>query len=84
LVDAFYRIAQDRANQIVILTGAGEDFITGMEWSSFGNVSDPDVWSQIHDEGVQILVNIPNIRVPVMAATGDAPMCTPNTPCLRM
>ena len=27
LVDAFYRIAQDRANKIVILTGAGGDFI---------------------------------------------------------
>jgi enoyl-CoA hydratase/carnithine racemase len=30
-VDAFYRIAQDRANKIVILTGAGGDFIPG-EW----------------------------------------------------
>lgn len=68
LVDAFYRIAQDRANKIVILTGAGGDFITGVEWPSFGDVSDPGVWSQIHDEGVQILENIANIRVPVVAA----------------
>jgi enoyl-CoA hydratase/carnithine racemase len=68
LVDAFYRIAQDRANKIVVLTGAGGDFITGVEWSSFGNVADPGVWSQVHDEGVQILENIANIRVPVIAA----------------
>jgi enoyl-CoA hydratase/carnithine racemase len=68
LVDAFYRIAQDRANKIVILTGAGGDFITGVEWPSFGDVSDPGVWSRIHDEGVQILENIANIRVPVIAA----------------
>jgi len=68
LVDAFYRIAQDRANKIVILTGAGGDFITGVEWSSFGNVADPGVWSQVHDEGVQILENIANIRVPMIAA----------------
>ena len=68
LVDAFYRIAQDRANKIVILTGAGGDFIPGVEWSSFGNVADPGVWSQVHDEGVQILENIANIRVPVIAA----------------
>jgi enoyl-CoA hydratase/carnithine racemase len=67
-VEAFYRIAQDRANKIVILTGAGGDFITGVEWSSFGNVADPGVWSQVHDEGVQILENIANIRVPVIAA----------------
>ena len=68
LVDAFYRIAQDRANKVVILTGSGGDFIPGIDFSSFGNVADPGVWSQVHDEGVQILENLANIRVPVIAA----------------
>jgi enoyl-CoA hydratase/carnithine racemase len=68
LVDAFYRIAQDRANKIVILTGAGGEFIPGIDFSSFGNVADPIVWSQVHDEGVQIVENLANIRVPVIAA----------------
>src|ERR1700740_3555340 len=67
-VDAFYRISQDRANKIVILTGAGGDFMTGVDWASFKDVSDPAVWSQIHDEGVQVPENIANIRVPVIAA----------------
>ena len=67
-VDAFYRIAQDRANKIVILTGAGGEFITAVDWSSFGDVADPGVWSQVHDEGVQVLENMANIRVPVIAA----------------
>jgi enoyl-CoA hydratase/carnithine racemase len=67
-VDAFYRIAQDRANKIVILTGAGGEFIPSIDFASFGNVADPDVWSQVHDEGVQIVENIANIRVPVIAA----------------
>ena len=67
-VDAFYRIAQDRANKIVILTGAGAEFITDVDWSSFGDVTDPGVWSQVHDEGVQVLENMANIRVPVIAA----------------
>jgi enoyl-CoA hydratase/carnithine racemase len=67
-VDGFYRISQDRANKIVILTGAGGEFITDVDWSSFGNVTDPGVWSQVHDEGVQVLENIANIRVPVIAA----------------
>ena len=67
-VDAFYRIAQDRGNKIVILTGAGGEFIPDIDFSSFGNVADPGVWSQVHDEGVQILENIANIRVPVIAA----------------
>ena len=68
LVDAFYRIAQDRANKIVILTGAGRDFIPSIDFSSFGNVADPAVWSQVHDEGVQIVENLANIRVPLIAA----------------
>jgi enoyl-CoA hydratase/carnithine racemase len=67
-VDGFYRISQDRANKIVILTGAGGEFIVDVDWSSFGDVSDPGVWSQVHDEGVQALENIANIRVPVIAA----------------
>src|SRR5256884_6841629 len=67
-VDAFYRIAQDRENKIVILTGAGGEFIPEIDFSSFGNVADPGVWSQVHDEGLQILENIANIRVPMIAA----------------
>jgi enoyl-CoA hydratase/carnithine racemase len=67
-VYAFHRIGQDRANKIVIITGAGGDFIGDVEWPSFGDVSDPDVWSRIHDEGAQVLENIANIRVPVIAA----------------
>ena len=67
-VDAFYRIGQDRANKIVIFAGAGGDFIIDVDWSSFGDVSDPGIWSQVHDEGVQALENIANIRVPVIAA----------------
>lgn len=65
--EAFYRIAQDRANKVVILTGAG-DYMAAIDFASFGNVADPDVWSQVHDEGVQILENIANIRVPMIAA----------------
>jgi len=65
--EAFYRIGQDRDNKVVILTGAG-DYMAEIDFSSFGNVGDPDVWSQVHDEGVQVLENIANIRVPMIAA----------------
>src|ERR1700685_1689769 len=67
-VDALHRMGQDRANKIVILTGAGGPCIGDVDWSSCGDVTDPGVWSQIHDEGVQVLENIANIRVPVIAA----------------
>jgi enoyl-CoA hydratase/carnithine racemase len=67
-VEAFYRISQDRANKIVILTGAGGHFIPAVDFSTFGNVADPGIWSRVHDEGVQILENLANIRVPMIAA----------------
>lgn len=67
-VDAFYDVSRDRANRVVILTGSARDFITSVDFSTFGDVSDPDVWSQIHDEGTQILENIANIRVPMIFA----------------
>jgi 3-oxoacyl-[acyl-carrier protein] reductase len=44
------------------------EFIPEIDFSSFGNVVDPGVWSQVHDEGVQLLENITYIRVPVIAA----------------
>jgi hypothetical protein len=52
-VDAFFRIAEDRANNI--FTGTGGEFIPGIDFSSLSNVADPAVWSQVHDDGVQIL-----------------------------
>jgi enoyl-CoA hydratase/carnithine racemase len=67
-VDAFYRISQDRDNKIVILTRTGGEFIPGIDFSSFGNVADHGVWSQVHDEGVQILENLSNVHVPMIAA----------------
>jgi enoyl-CoA hydratase/carnithine racemase len=68
LVDAFYDVSRDRGNKVVILTGAGGDFIPAIDFGTFGDVSDPDVWSKVHDEGTQILENIANIRVPMIWA----------------
>src|ERR1700736_3054387 len=67
-VDAFYRIGQDRSNTIVIFTGTGGHFIARIDFASFGNVADPAVSTQVHDEGVQVLEKLLNIRVPVIAA----------------
>jgi enoyl-CoA hydratase/carnithine racemase len=67
-VDAFYDVSRDRANKIVILTGAGGQWMSDIDFASFGNVADPDVWSKVHDEGTQIVENIANIRVPLICA----------------
>ena len=78
VVDAFYRISQDRANKIVILTGAGGEFITGVDWPSFGNVADPGVWSQVHDEGTQFWKTLPTSGCRSSRLSRDAPTCTPS------
>ncbi len=67
-VDAFYRIGRDRANKVVILTGAGGQWMADIDFASFGNPGDPNNWAKVHDEGTQILENIANIRVPVICA----------------
>jgi enoyl-CoA hydratase/carnithine racemase len=53
-VDAFHRIGQDRANKIVIMTGAGGNFISDVDWRSFGDVADPGVWSRITTKGSRL------------------------------
>src|ERR1700751_161886 len=68
LVDAFYDVSRDRGNKIVILTGTGGDYMPAIDFGTFGDVSDPDVWSKVHDEGTQVLENIANIRVPMIWA----------------
>ena len=67
-VDAFYDSGRDRDNKIVVLTGAGGQWMGDIDFPSFGNVNDPDVWSKVHDEGTQIVENIANIRVPMICA----------------
>jgi enoyl-CoA hydratase/carnithine racemase len=67
-VDAFYDIARDRQNRVVILTGAGGDWISGIDFGSFGNVADPDIWAKVVDEGAQIVENLVNIRAPLICA----------------
>ena len=69
LVDAFYRIAQDRANKIVIPTGAGGDFITGVEWSLLGNVATPAFGARFTTRACRAWkTQLACIRVPVIAA----------------
>ena len=42
------------------------NFIPSIDFGSFGDVSDPDVWSKVHDGGTQLLENIANVRVPMI------------------
>jgi enoyl-CoA hydratase/carnithine racemase len=65
--EAFYRIGRDMGNKVVILTGA-TDFIGAIDFSTFLGDPDPYASLRVYDEGVQIIENLLNIHVPVIAA----------------
>lgn len=66
--DAFYEIGRDRANRVVILTGAGKDWMGSVDFASFGDVTIAGNWAKLVDEGSQVLENIANIHAPVICA----------------
>jgi enoyl-CoA hydratase/carnithine racemase len=69
LGQAFYDVGRDIENRVVILTGAGDIFLTEFDWS----VPDPEMgtflfWDRIIKEGKDLLMNLLDIEVPVIAA----------------
>jgi enoyl-CoA hydratase/carnithine racemase len=72
LGDAFAAIGQDPDNRVVILTGAGEVFLTGFDYEGAEPPS-AAFWDRIYREGKALLNNLLDIEVPVIAAVnGDA------------
>src|SRR2546430_10392180 len=60
-VDAFYRIAQDRENKIVILTGAGGEVLPRIDFSSLWNPADPRGLGPVLHQGAELLAHIVHI-----------------------
>jgi hypothetical protein len=56
------------SKQVHYLDWDRRKFIPEIDFSSVGNVADPGVWSHVNEEGVEILEDLANIRVPVIAA----------------
>lgn len=67
-VEAFSRIAQDRNNKVVILTGTGNEFFAQINGPSLGDITNPREWDKTWWEGQQVLQNLTSIGVPVIAA----------------
>src|SRR6266446_3098948 len=68
---AFLDVARDRENQVVIMTGTGEEF-SGPAVAPGShpnrNIMTPETYDPIYWEGKHLLVNLLNIEVPVIAA----------------
>lgn len=71
LPEAFLDIGRDRENKVIVLTGTG-DWFSGPQatvaTSSFPDRPDLNVVDRIHWEGRQLLMNLLNIEVPMIAA----------------
>jgi len=71
LESAFLDVGRDRENEVVILTGTGDEFC-GPAVSPGGhpnrNSMTPEIYDPIYWEGKHLLMNLLNIEVPVISA----------------
>jgi enoyl-CoA hydratase/carnithine racemase len=69
LGSAFFDIARDPENKVVILTGTGRSFVASMDDQE--RQPEPTLalmWDRIYDEGISLLENLLSIPVPVIGA----------------
>lgn len=64
----FADVAADRENLVVILTGAGDTFIGGVDAESLSHIGTPEGWDHIYWEGKRLLANLFDIAAPVIGA----------------
>ncbi|WP_301751449.1 enoyl-CoA hydratase/isomerase family protein [uncultured Erythrobacter sp.] len=68
LGEAFAAIGADRANKVVILTGAANAFIDGAAFSDPAALTTPGGVRRLAQEGTRLIRNFLDIEVPVIAA----------------
>ena len=71
LGDAFYNVARDPENRVVILTGTGDAFLESFDFDELGPDSGGPTaafWDRIYSEGKDLLMNLLDIPVPVIGA----------------
>lgn len=66
LGQAFYEIGRDSENQVMILTGTGDAFLTQARFGTEPMTA--AVWDRIYKEGKDLLQNLLEIEVPIIAA----------------
>ena len=66
LGQAFYEIGRDPDNQVMILTGTGDAFLTQARFGREPMTA--AVWDRVYKEGKDLLQNLLEIEVPIIAA----------------
>ncbi|TAL04832.1 MAG: enoyl-CoA hydratase/isomerase family protein [Rhodospirillaceae bacterium] len=70
LGDAFYEVAHDRDNKVVIFTGTGDTFLDSLDYGDpTGSIAlTPQFADRLYKEGKDLLHNLLDVEVPVIAA----------------
>jgi enoyl-CoA hydratase/carnithine racemase len=68
LVDALHDINRDWDNRVIIWTGTGDIWMGGPDFSTFGDVSDPNAWDKVYTNERRLLINMLEIDVPMISA----------------
>jgi len=61
-------IAVDRENQVLVVTGTGDRFMTEIDGPSLGEITKPIVWDAIIAEGRRVVQRLADLEMPIVAA----------------
>ncbi|MFT0170428.1 enoyl-CoA hydratase/isomerase family protein [Paraburkholderia mimosarum] len=68
LGEAFYQIARDLENRVVILTGTGDAFCDAMNYAELPAEPLAQIWPRLQREGQDLLMQLLDVPVPVIGA----------------
>lgn len=83
LGDAFYKIARDPDNHVLILTGTGDSFLEAMdEEDNYEGPMGPEFWDRMAQEGRDIMTNFLEVGAVVVSAVNGPATFHPELPTL--
>lgn len=65
---ALYEIGEDRENQVLVLTGTGDRFMTDIDGASLGDITKPAQWDRTIAEGRRVMQRLVDLEMPIVAA----------------
>jgi enoyl-CoA hydratase/carnithine racemase len=65
---ALYEIGEDRDNQVLVLTGTGDRFMSEIDGQSLDDPTKPAVWDKTTAEGRRIMQRLVDLEMPIVAA----------------
>lgn len=67
-VEALHRIGSDPDNRVLIWSGTGNEWMSGPDFGSFGDVGDPNLWDVVSRTVRKALVAMLDLDMPIVSA----------------